>query len=301
MSKIKKDIKKDIDPQSVKKQDKSRTKDVLWVVKCVVLFIILQLLGQILYALCFTLSIPEARQSMEIFQNVIFSTIVINQSYYFGHVFVLLCLIIKAITNASGNKELGKTLLEKFCIETECKSLKNVFHGINYFSVGLAMQSVLTTLVSLFSIMVLGREMPSMENYFSISPYSLLVIGICIPLAEELLFRGKILRRITQHFDEKKANQIQALGYAVIHGISAYSASDYIMGLLFGRMKRMSGSIIAPLLAHIGANTLNALLFTFPNLLSYRLFSIIYCIVLTYGAGVILFVLFKSVWNNTKK
>lgn len=301
MSKIKKDIKKDINPRSVEIQNNNIRKDMFWVVKCIVLFIILQLIGQILYALCFTLSIPEARQSMEIFQNVIFSTIVINQSYYFGHIFVLLCLILSVIANARANRNLGKTLLDKLCVETECHSLKNAFHGINYFTVGLAIQSVLTTLVSLFAILVLGREMPSMENYFSVSPWSWLVIGICIPLAEELLFRGKILRKVTQHMGEKKANQIQALGYAVIHGISAYSVSDYIMGLLFGRMKKMSGSIVAPLLAHIGANTLNALLFTFPNLLSYRLFSIIYCIVLTYGAGVILFMLFKSVWNNTKK
>ena len=301
MSKIKKDIKKDINPKTVEIQKKNTIKDIAWVVSYLFLFVALQFLGQMLFALCFTLSIPESTQNMEVFQSVFFSSTVVNKAYYFGHFFVLLCLIMKAIANARASKTLGKDLIDKLRIETECVPLKNVFHGINYFTAGLAMQSVLTTIVSLIGILVMGKEMASIEAYYSISPWSLITIGIIMPIAEELMFRGAIMKRLTKICTEKKTNSIQALCYAVVHGISAYSVSDFVMGLFFGKIKKMSGGIVAPILAHIGANILNALLYTAPTLLSYRLFSIIYCIVLTYGAGVILFVLFKSVWNNTKK
>ena len=301
MSKIKKDIKKDINLQSIETQKKNIKKDILWVVKNIFLFVTLQFLGQILYALCFTLSISEATQNMEIFQNILFSSTVVNKAYYFGHFFVLLYLVMKAVANANANNTLGKSFLDKLSIEIECAPLKNAFHGINYFAAGLTMQSVLTTITSLIGILIIGREISSIETYFSISQWSLLVIGICMPVAEELMFRGKIMQRLTKTLDEKKANRIQALCYAIIHGFSAYAISDFIMGLAFGKMKQMSKSIVAPLLAHIGANALNALIFTFPYLLSYRIFSIAYSIVLIYGAGVLLFVLFKAVWDHTKK
>lgn len=301
MSKIKKDIRQDIDPKSVEKQNKGLMKDGLWVVKELIVFVLLLFLGQVLYALCFTLGVPEARQNMEIFQDIFFSKTVVNQAYYFGHVFVMLCLVIMALSKARSNNSLGKTTIDKFFEEIDWKPLKNTFVGINCFAVGLTMQSVLTTIISLFALLVLGREMGDTTAFYSISTWSIFIIGLVIPIAEELLFRGRIMKRLTQRFDEEKANKIQAVGYAVIHGISAYSVSDFAMGIMFGKMKKMYGTIIAPLLAHIGANALNALLYTFPNLLTYRAFSIVYCIVLVYGAGVLLFLLFKHVWNKTKK
>ena len=301
MSKIKKDIHKDIDPQIVVKQQKNTKKTIFWVIKNIILFVLLQLFGQLLYATCFTLTIPDARQSMEIFQSIFASTTVLNQAYYFGHFFVLLYIIVKAIANAQANRELGKTTIDKFLTEIDYNPLKNIFQGFNYFTVGLVLQSALTTLISLITILVMGEDASSIEIFFSVSPWSLIVIGICMPLAEELLFRGAILKKLIPIVGEKKANHIQAISYAITHGLTAYSVSDYVMGIILGKMKIMAGSIMAPILAHIGANTLNAIIYTFPNILSYKLFSIVYCIILSYGAGVLLFLLFKSIWNNTKK
>ncbi len=301
MSKIKKDIKKDINPESVTTHKKDNLKDILWVLKSVVLFVLLQFLGQVLYAVCFALSIPEARQNIEIFQNILYSPTVINQAYYFGHLFIVLCIITRALMKAKSNNKLGATTIDKFLDEIDWKPIKNAFHGINYFAVGLTMQSVSTTLISIFALLVLGRELSGIEAFFSISSWSIFIVGLVMPIAEELLFRGAMLNRLTKKFGEKRANQIQALAYALIHGLTAYTIADIVMGLMFGKLKKQSGSIIAPLLAHIGANALNALIYTFPELLLYRGFSIVYSIVLIYGAGILLYKLFKSVWDRTKQ
>lgn len=108
----------------------------------------------------------------------------------------------------------------------------------------------------------IGIDMP--EQYRNIftqmmsSDWGLLATAVVAPVAEEVVFRGAILRRLLQCRSLRghwTAIAITALAFAVIHGNMAQGANALLIGLLLGWLYYRTGSIVPGLAMHIAVNT----------------------------------------------
>lgn len=91
-----------------------------------------------------------------------------------------------------------------------------------------------------------------------------LAIGILAPLAEEMVFRGAILRTLLSAFGKQRrwiAIGISALLFAVVHGNMAQGFSAFFLGLLIGWMYYRTGSIVPGVVYHWVNNSIAVLLY----------------------------------------
>lgn len=115
---------------------------------------------------------------------------------------------------------------------------------------------------------VINAQMPGvLEKLFNAimgKPLGYLAIGICAPIAEEILFRGAILRRLLEIFDGKNywwAIVISAFIFALIHGNKAQGINAFLMGLILGWLYFRTNSIIPGLIIHWLNNTVAYVMF----------------------------------------
>ena len=105
---------------------------------------------------------------------------------------------------------------------------------------------------------VLGVEMPKeMENILMEivkSPLGYFTIAIIVPLAEELVFRGAILRVLLPE-GRWVAIVISALLFGLAHGNLAQLPHAFLLGLLLGWMYARTGSILPGFVVHLVNNT----------------------------------------------
>lgn len=95
-------------------------------------------------------------------------------------------------------------------------------------------------------------------------PTGYLAIGILSPLAEEVVFRGAILRALLKLFDRKwywAAIFVSALLFGVAHGNEAQFTHAVIMGLILGWMYFRTESVIPGILFHWVNNTVAYIMF----------------------------------------
>ena len=91
-----------------------------------------------------------------------------------------------------------------------------------------------------------------------------LAIGILAPLAEEMVFRGAILRTLLSAFGKQRrwlAIGITALLFAVIHGNLAQGFGAFFLGLLIGWMYYRTGSIVPGVVFHWVNNSIAVILY----------------------------------------
>lgn len=111
----------------------------------------------------------------------------------------------------------------------------------------------------------LQEKMPELPNFLNDSfegivntPGGYLALGIIAPLAEEVVFRGAILRALLEKFSKPwTAIVISALLFALIHLNPAQMPHAFLVGLLLGWMYWRTGSIIPGLLLHVVNNTVS--------------------------------------------
>ncbi len=103
----------------------------------------------------------------------------------------------------------------------------------------------------------IGAKMPEeMEQVFTHimrSPWGYLVVGILAPVAEEVVFRGAILRVLLKVFSQERrwvAIMLSALLFAAAHGNMAQIPHAFLIGLLLGWMYYRTGSIFPGLVMH---------------------------------------------------
>jgi uncharacterized protein len=72
---------------------------------------------------------------------------------------------------------------------------------------------------------------------------------------EELAFRGVILHRLERVLGDTEAWLVQAAMFSVLHLMPAIFLSHFLLGLLFGWLRRKSGSIYPGMIAHAAWNT----------------------------------------------
>ncbi len=107
----------------------------------------------------------------------------------------------------------------------------------------------------------IGVDMP--ERYKALfsqmmaSDWGFLATAVAAPVAEEVVFRGAILRRLLQcpalrgHWT---AIAITALAFAVMHGNLSQGLNALLIGLVLGWLYWRTGSIVPGLVMHIAVN-----------------------------------------------
>lgn len=113
-------------------------------------------------------------------------------------------------------------------------------------------------------------QMPeNMEQMFSAilkEPWGYAAIGILVPIAEEMVFRGAVLRKLLDMFSSRQhwiPIIISALVFGLFHGNKAQLPHAVFIGLILGWMYYRTGSIVPGVVLHWVNNTVAYLLFHF--------------------------------------
>ena len=88
----------------------------------------------------------------------------------------------------------------------------------------------------------------------------MLWVGIVAPIAEELIFRGLIFRRLLDDMRLGWAVGISAFLFGVYHGNVLQFLYAGVLGACFAYCYYRLGSLWAPILLHIGANSWSVIL-----------------------------------------
>lgn len=111
-------------------------------------------------------------------------------------------------------------------------------------------------------------QMPkNMEQMFSAilrEPWGYAAIGILAPIAEEMVFRGAMLRKLLDMFSPRQhwiPIIISALIFGAFHGNMAQLPHAMFIGLILGWMYYRTGSIVPGVVLHWVNNTVAYLLF----------------------------------------
>ena len=84
--------------------------------------------------------------------------------------------------------------------------------------------------------------------------YSCLGLGMLVPLAEELMFRGFIYTRIRKRIPTGAAIFFSALLFALFHGNVIQMVFAFPLALILAWLYERSGWFACPLAFHMGAN-----------------------------------------------
>lgn len=107
------------------------------------------------------------------------------------------------------------------------------------------------------------EEMTKMMEGVMKKPLGYVVIGILAPLAEEVVFRGAILRKLLAMMPTGRhwiAIAISALLFGIVHFNMAQGSHAFLIGLLLGWMYYRTGSIIPGIVFHWINNTISYIL-----------------------------------------
>ncbi len=100
-----------------------------------------------------------------------------------------------------------------------------------------------------------------MSNY-----WGYLVIGLLAPLAEEIVFRGAILRDLLTKMKPWMAIAISALLFSLVHMNPVQMPFAFLIGILLGWMYWRTGSILPSMAYHWANNSIAYILFrTYPD------------------------------------
>lgn len=94
------------------------------------------------------------------------------------------------------------------------------------------------------------------ENTYENQNWMVLVIciGILASAGEELVFRGFIYRRAKNYFGTGWAVGISAALFGIYHGNMVQFLYAVVMGILFALLYEKTGTLLAPVIAHVAAN-----------------------------------------------
>lgn len=82
----------------------------------------------------------------------------------------------------------------------------------------------------------------------------MLTVGLCAPIAEELIMRGILYGRFREMMRPSRAIFFSALLFGIFHGNIVQGIYAFLMGLFFAWLMERFQTILAPAAAHICAN-----------------------------------------------
>lgn len=93
------------------------------------------------------------------------------------------------------------------------------------------------------------------ESMYSASfAMQILCLGILTPIAEELVFRGLMFRRMRQDTSAFLSIIYTAAVFAIFHGNFVQSVYGFAMGILLAWLCEKYGTVLAPIVGHVAAN-----------------------------------------------
>lgn len=114
----------------------------------------------------------------------------------------------------------------------------------------------------------------------------LLCLGILTPVAEELVFRGLMYRRMREDTGFVAAMVYTAVVFGVFHGNVVQMLYGFIMGLMLAYVYEKYGSVAAPIMAHITVNIVSVLA-TYSEIYNWMMDSILIVGTITVACAVI--------------
>lgn len=91
-----------------------------------------------------------------------------------------------------------------------------------------------------------------------------MAVGVLAPIAEEIVFRGAILRRLADAMGHRRrwvAITLTALLFGIVHNNMAQGLNAFIIGLMLGWMYVRTGSIVPGIVFHWANNSIAFLLY----------------------------------------
>ena len=121
-------------------------------------------------------------------------------------------------------------------------------------------------LISLSGIAELSNQYISAETMlFSSNIFvEIAVVGVLVPIAEEMLNRGLVFRRMRDYVSFWPAAILSAVLFALMHGNIVQGLYAFGVGLLMAYVYERSGRLWASILLHITANTCSVLITELP-------------------------------------
>jgi len=96
--------------------------------------------------------------------------------------------------------------------------------------------------------------------------FEIAVVAVLVPIVEEVIFRGTILRRFLENsMNITLAVCLQALMFAIIHLNVLQGIYTFLIGLVFGLVYVWFKSIWLPVIMHITYNLFSVLMSNLPN------------------------------------
>jgi membrane protease YdiL (CAAX protease family) len=150
-----------------------------------------------------------------------------------------------------------RTGLMRDALAEEGVGVKQVVEAVRDGVVG-TMALLLVSAVSGLVMRAVGVENPQRESLGWVregSSLEIVLAGIGIvlvaPIVEEVFFRGYVFRGYLAAKDARTAFIGSALLWSVIHGLPALIPALFVMGLILAYLYRRSGTLLAPVVAHI--------------------------------------------------
>jgi len=151
------------------------------------------------------------------------------------------------------------SLREVFRIKKTSLKIVGLCALITFFAypVGLFLNLVGNLVLSLFGELI-PMPVPVAENFSELA-VNLLIIALTAGVAEELFFRGLVLKGY-EAFGEKRAVLITALLFGIFHFNIQNLIGPVFLGIIFGYMATKTGSIFPAITGHFINNALSVII-----------------------------------------
>lgn len=122
------------------------------------------------------------------------------------------------------------------------------------FAGGLSL--ALNNLILIGNLSALSSTYETTATSMYSAPFALQIVCLAIlsPIAEELVFRGLMFRRMRENTDAKLAFIYTAGIFGIFHGNFVQMVYGFLMGLMLAWLCEKYGSVLAPIVAHVTAN-----------------------------------------------
>lgn len=121
---------------------------------------------------------------------------------------------------------------------------------------------VIVAFVYVTVVTFLGAPPPDVAEYLDrLLPFPLLVLAAIVlaPIGEELYFRGRIIDALDGPLGPWGAATFSALMFALMHGIPVLLPVFFVFGLTLVILRRVTGGLAAPIVAHLVFNVIGVL------------------------------------------
>lgn len=122
--------------------------------------------------------------------------------------------------------------------------------------IGMSCLSIMTNL----ALMSDNYQIASTAFYSASIPVQVIVLGIIIPLTEELMFRGVLFKRYREQGSFLRAALYSSLLFSITHGNMVQLLYSFVLGMFLAYVYEKYGSFKAPAVLHITANMVSVIL-----------------------------------------